>query len=378
MRSHYDILLVGQTPPPYHGQAVVTAMLFEHDWGDVRVHCLRMAYSASIESVGRLAVGKLLHLGALIFKTWWAVLTKRPEVLYYLPASANKAPVVRDILYLGAVRWCFPKTIFHYHAGGLPEYIDNAGWLGKLAALAYSNADLSVEICKTDYSPGRAFRARSTTFIPNGLDVKKCERTRQEDSKLRVLFMGALNEGKGVMEILESAQLLKARGCEVEFQLVGAWASEEFESQVRDALTGFNLETVVTFPGVLKGHEKWQAFTNADIFFFPTHYKSENFPLVIIEAMACGLPVVTTTWRGIPQLVGNSSAAVLCDIMAPEQYADAIEELANNAQRRKQMAEASVEHYEAYFTRDKFIGRMEHAFRDVLNNEAASCQSYEP
>lgn len=378
MSGHSDILLVGQTPPPYHGQAVVTAMLFEHEWSDMKVQHLRMAYSASIDSVGKLAVGKLLHLASLIFKTWWIALARRPAVLYYLPASANKAPVARDIFYLGAVRWCFPKIVFHYHAGGLPEYIDNAGWLGKLAALAYSNADLSVEICKTDYSPGRAFRAKSTTFVPNGLDVVKCKRTRKKDSKLRVLFIGALNEGKGVLDIIESAKLLKASGCKVEFQLVGACASDEFESQVREALASSNLENTVSFPGVLKGHKKWQAFANADIFFFPSHYKSENFPLVIIEAMACGLPVVTTTWRGIPQLVGNSSAAVLCDIKAPEQYADALEELANNAQKRKQMAEASVEHYEAYFTRDKFIGRMEHAFRDVLNNEAASCQSYEP
>ena len=68
MNTGSDILIVGQTPPPYHGQAVVTAMLFDHDWGDLKVERLRMSYSDSIDAVGKLAPGKLLHLLSLILK----------------------------------------------------------------------------------------------------------------------------------------------------------------------------------------------------------------------------------------------------------------------------------------------------------------------
>ena len=52
MKNYSDILLVGQTPPPYHGQAVVTGMLFDHGWGDLKVERLRMAYSDSIDERG--------------------------------------------------------------------------------------------------------------------------------------------------------------------------------------------------------------------------------------------------------------------------------------------------------------------------------------
>ena len=65
MKNYSDILLVGQTPPPYHGQAVVTGMLFDHGWGDLKVERLRMAYSDSIDSVGKAGPGKVLHLLSL-------------------------------------------------------------------------------------------------------------------------------------------------------------------------------------------------------------------------------------------------------------------------------------------------------------------------
>jgi glycosyltransferase involved in cell wall biosynthesis len=364
--AHADVLLVGQTPPPYHGQAVVTAMLFENNWRDLKVARLRMSYSDSIDHVGKFGIGKVIHLFALVIKTWWLALTKQPRVLYYLPASANKVPVIRDIIYLGAVRWLFKKTVFHYHAGGLPEYIGEAGLFGKLATRAYSNADVSVEICRTDHSPGREFQANNTVVIPNGVDVGKCQRTRQEEEKIRILFLGALSEGKGAIDIIQSAKVLRERGCHLTFQMVGAWASDDFKNRALGLIDEAGLTDIFEFSGVLKGDAKWQAYADADVFFFPSHYQSENFPLVLIEALAYGLPVVSTNWRGIPQLVGDSNAAILCEINAPEQYADALEEVAKHPDRREQMGRAAQQHYETCYTREKFLARMEEVFRSLL------------
>jgi len=368
MKIRSDILLVGQTPPPYHGQAVVTSMLFDHDWGDLKVERLRMAYSDSIDAVGRASFGKIIHLFSLILQTWIMVFTKRPKILYYLPASANKAPVIRDVIYLTAVRWGFSKTVFHYHAGGLPEYLESAGVLGRIAKRLYAKADVSIEICKTKHSPGEMFKARQTVYVPNGLDVELKSRGRAIDGRLRVMFLGALNEGKGVMDAIRAAKILKNRGLEVEFQMVGAWASEKFKVEAMALVAAEDLGEVVYFSGVLKGDDKWQAYADAGVFFFPSHYQSENFPLVLIEAMAFGLPVVSTNWRGIPQLVGESDAAILCDINAPEEYADALEELAKNTEKRKQMGQAAKAHYEARYTRERFISSMEKVFRDALTS----------
>lgn len=367
MSGKSDILLVGQTPPPFHGQAVVTGMLFDHTWHGLKVERLRMAYSDSIDAVGKAGIGKVLHLLELIGRTWWIVLTRRPKILYYLPASANRVPVIRDMIYLGAVRWLFPKTVFHYHAGGLPEYLETAGLLGEMARRVYSGADLSVEISKSQHSPGRLFCAKNTVYVSNGLDVELPPRSRPADAEVRVLFLGALNEGKGVLDVIRATRIARAGGCRFHVEMVGAWASDVFQKEAEALVNEYDLADVVHFPGPMKGAEKWQAYADADLFIFPSHYEAENFPLVLIEAMAFGLPIVSTHWRGIPQLIGDSGAAMLMDVNAPEQYAEALQSLNDNAQLREEMGEAARRHYLRHYTRDVFVGEMEAAFRSVLH-----------
>jgi len=366
MSARFDILLVGQTPPPYHGQAVVTEMLFTHDWGDIKVARLRMAYSDRIDAVGKFAPGKILHLLSLILKTWWIALTKNPEVLYYLPASANRAPVIRDIVYLTAVRGCFSKTVFHYHAAGLPEYLNGSGLFGKLGSLVYANADVSIEICETKHSPGREFNAHHTVIIPNGVDAVVCERAPSYNDKFVVLFMGALNEGKGLIDVIRAAEILGEKRSDVVFLIAGSWASQNFKQEVMARINNAGLNEDFVFLGVLRGEDKWQAYANADLFLFPSHYQSENFPMVLIEAMASSVPAITTNWRGIPQLVGDSEAAILCDINAPEQYAITMDMILNNKQRLDEMGHAARARYEACYTRERFICSMEKVFRDAL------------
>lgn len=367
MESKSDILLVGQTPPPYHGQAVVTAMLFDNDWRDLKVECLRMAYSDSIESVGKFSLSKLMHLVCLIFKTWWIASTKRPEVFYYLPASANKAPVIRDIIYLLAVRWCFPKTVFHYHAAGLPEYLDANKLLGKLGRFVYSNADVSIEICKNEQSPGRAFNACNTVIVPNGVDSIACDRVTPDEDSLVVLFMGVLNEGKGLLDVIRAAEILKKNSNNIVFHVAGSWASDDFEREARALIDHAGVKDDFEFLGVLKGKDKWQAYANADVFFFPSHYESENFPMVLIEAMASSLPVISTKWRGIPQLVENSNAAILCEINSPQEYAHHIQLLLDDEACRTEMGAAAYTHYKNNFTRSKFTQSMHRVFSELLN-----------
>ena len=84
--------------------------------------------------------------------------------------------------------------------------------------------------------------------------------------------------------------------------------------------------------------------------------------------MAFSLPLVSTKWRGIPQLVGESGAAFLCDINAPEEYAEALSELLENPMKREKMGEKAKQHYLENYTREKFVGRMEEVFRELLES----------
>ncbi|MEO1858126.1 MAG: glycosyltransferase [Rubritalea sp.] len=365
--NEVDCLIVGQAPPPYHGQAVVTGMLFDHVWTKSRVRLLRMSYSDSINEVGRVSLVKVFHLFTLIFQTWKIVFTQGPKVLYYLPASANRTPVLRDIVYLLCVKWCFKRTIYHFHAGGLPAYLESIPVLGKVARFAYGNPDTAIDVIDTLPATGEYFRARKNVVVNNGVGVALVDRARPIGARFEAIYVGVLNEGKGVKDIIETARVMRLQNVECSFILVGEWVSEIFKEEILGKINDLELKGAFHFTGALSGNEKWQAYADADCMLFPSHYEAETFGMVLVEAMAYGLPIVTTNWSGIPNVVGDCGCAYLCDVKSPEQYADAIIELVEDPILRDEMGKKGQARYEAEFTKDKFLERMESVFEEVVH-----------
>jgi glycosyltransferase involved in cell wall biosynthesis len=179
--------------------------------------------------------------------------------------------------------------------------------------------------------------------------------------------MGVLNEGKGLLDVIRTAEILKKSSNNVVFHVAGSWVSDDFEQEARALIDKAGLNDDFVFFGVLEGKDKWQAYANTDIFFFPSHYQSENFPMVLLEAMASGLPIISTNWRGIPQLVEGSNAAILCEINAPDQYAHELKLLLDDKPRRLEMGHAASEHYKHHFTRGKFTQSMHRVFSELLS-----------
>ncbi len=363
-----DILLVGQTPPPFHGQAVVTGMLFEHDWGGLKVERLRMAFSDDMESVGEASWAKVWRLFVLIVRTWKVALVRRPRVLYYLPASPNLTPVVRDVLYLGLVRWMFPRTVFHVHAGGLDGFYRKRKWLRRLTSWVYDAADCSIDVNVTEPPSGEYFNAKRNVVVMNGLDVGEAVRKRGDGGVFRVLYLGLLCRDKGVLDLVEIARGLREAGESCEFVMVGAWESGAFRASFESAMREAGVEGMFYFSGVKKGADKWQAYADADLFVFPSRHPTETFGLVLIEAMAFGLPVVANRWRGVPHVVGDGEGAILCEPGNVQEYVSAIRRLMHDPKLRMKLGAASAARYRERFTREYFLAGMKKQFLEVLSS----------
>jgi len=370
-RSYMNsILLVGQTPPPYHGQAIAMQQLFDQRWEGLEVRYLRMAYSHSESEVGRFRIRKIFHLIALIIKSWIILIKNRPCCLYYPPASPNRTPVIRDVIFFLLVRPLAKDTIFHYHAGGLPAYVASLRFpLRFFSRLAFSNATLGIEISESQLSKDIFFPVKRRICISNGLDVSDVGQRSNTDKneRRRILFVAGLRESKGVMNIISTADALRRLGADFVFDVAGAWQEEDTRREFEAELSRLNLEDHIFFHGRVTGEDKWNLYRQAYAFFFPSFYESENFPLVLIEAMAFGLPIVATNWRGIPELVVDGETGRLCDVQSCEQFSSAINELINNEDDYKKMASLARSRYENKYTKAVFISAMRQAFESVLD-----------
>ena len=365
-----SILLVGQTPPPYHGQAIATQQLFDQRWEGLKVQYLRMAYSHSESEVGRFKIRKIFHLISLVIKSWFILIKNWPCCLYYPPASPNRTPVIRDVVFLLLVRPLAKDTIFHYHAGGLPAYVASLSFpLRFLSKIAFSNATLGIEISESQLNEDVFFPVKKRICISNGLAVSDLKQRLYEkgDGKRRILFIAGLRESKGVMDIIGTAEKMRQLGADFVFDVAGAWQEENTRREFETELSRLDLDDKIILHGRVTGEEKWELYRRAYAFFFPSFYESENFPLVLIEAMAFGLPIVATNWRGIPELVVEGETGRLCDVQSCEQFSFALNELIKNEDQHEKMASLARSRYEKKYTKDAFISAMRSAFESVID-----------
>lgn len=369
MSTKPSVLLMGQTPPPWHGQAVATQILFDHDWPDHDVHRLRMEFSGEMLDVGRFQMKKVKHLWSLIRKAR-TILKQNPGcVLLYPPASAKWVPFIRDVIFLACVRHLAGGTVFIFHASGLPVFVQSGIVRKILGQIAYSGPEVALEVAQEVVTPHEVFGAKSWKWCPCGIEVPDFTRSpRQSSTPFTVLFVGSLQEGKGVLEIIKTAAVLKSRGLggSFRFRIVGRWFSNEFEQETRALWAELEVQDMVELVGELTGKNKWQAYIDAHAFFFPTHYASEATPIVLMEALGMGLPLVSTHWAGIPAMLKGCETAALQPVRSPEGFADALHALFLREGEATQIQEASRRFYQENFLPEKFVERIEQAFNQAV------------
>jgi glycosyltransferase involved in cell wall biosynthesis len=303
------ILVVGQTPPPYGGQAIMIQNLLETSMPKIQLFHARMNFSSDMEEVGKFKINKILKLFRLILSIYFFRLRYGIDTLYYPPAPPRRVPMIRDIVILLSCRWLFRNTIFHFHAAGISEMHKGLSGLSKVAfEKAYFYPEYSITLSEYNPEDGRYFQSKYDYLIPNGLSDISIGRQITERKNIApvLLYVGVLTESKGVLILLSAVLLLKNKNYNFKLMMVGRFESPEFESKVRAFIRMYSLTEHVQFTGVLTGNDKINAFANADIFCFPSFFEAETFGLVALEAMQFGLPVVATCWRGIPSIVRNN------------------------------------------------------------------------
>ena len=389
MSGAVKVLVVGQTPPPWHGQAVMIDRLLRAQYERVRLYHVRMAFSDSIDDVGRFRLRKLFHLLGVVLRIAYHRVVHGTKVLYYPPAGPNRVPMYRDLVILLSTRWMFRRTILHFHAGGISELYPQLSrpiqWLFRRALFG---ADAAVRISHGSPPDAIALEAKREFVVPYGIEDApvRFENRRSvhrsivnrsnvaspsgsvavcEAAPLRIFFMGILRESKGLMTLIEACGQLVARGVPFELRVAGRFQSADFETAVRRRIVEFGISQSVTFLGELVGNAKWDAYANSDVFCFPTYYEAETFGIVLVEAMSVGLPVVATRWRGIPEIVDEGQTGFLVaphDIWA---VAERLEQLHSDPALREQLGAKAREKFLSEFTVGMFWQRMEQAFLET-------------
>ena len=180
--------------------------------------------------------------------------------------------------------------------------------------------------------------------------------TKQSMSGIKVLHLSSLMEPKGYIQIVES---VKDMPQVTRFTLCGKITLTQYDqrfSTVADATNWLEQKTgelsQLTWIRGAFGEEKRQLFLDAQIFVMPTDYPVEAQPLVLLEAMACGCVIVTTSVGEIGYMVDDSNAIIL-ENKSAAQVSTAINRLAGDEDLRVRLALRGREQFLARFSKDQ-------------------------
>ena len=187
-----------------------------------------------------------------------------------------------------------------------------------------------------------------------------------------MLFVSRMHPKKGALELVEawgkivvSSQSLVASGwvCELVYTVNGE-IEQEYEAKVKARVKNLGLQDLFVFTGALNDDEKWKAYARADLFILPTY--SENFGLVVAEALWAGVPVITT--KGTPwQELDEQKCGWWIDI-GVEPLARALgEAMSVDDATRREMGERGWKLVDEKYTWDAVVKKMIEGYEEVLN-----------
>ncbi len=158
-----------------------------------------------------------------------------------------------------------------------------------------------------------------------------------------LLYLGTVEPRKNVLRLLEAFRLLSA---DPRFQqdLVIAGASGWRDASIQRALASFPRRTRVVLTGWVERALLPVLYSMADVFVYPSLY--EGFGLPVVEAMACGTPVVTSNVSSLPEVAGD--AALLVDPESVEEIAAAIRRLVEDSHFAQSLRERGFERARAF------------------------------
>jgi len=187
----------------------------------------------------------------------------------------------------------------------------------------------------------KVFQIKTTTLTRKDFFFR--DDTCQND-EIQLLYTGAYNPSKGIFELITATRMLLDQNYSVHLNLVG-WEFDNdkpVEREMFNKINSLGMSSNVTIHGKKQvGQELNAMYRMGDVYVLPTYH--EGFPRTIWEAMANGIPVVTSHVGGIPGFITDRRQAILIEPKDPELLADSIAEVIMNRDLRKNLIKNSYE-----------------------------------
>ncbi len=296
---------------------------------------------------------------------------------------AERASLARKGLMALVARTMGVPVLLHLHAAELLPFYDKLpGWGRWLVQGVFRRADLCVVlgtgwrdwlIDTIGVAPERIVvvrngvpvaAARSGNAHAHPAQTRPILTDEAHSAVFRILFLGNLTPRKGVGDLLAALADPLLADCNFEAVFAGGGAVETYRNQAAE----LGLTARVRFTGWVDRAQAADLTAAAHVLVLPSY--NEGLPLVILEALGAGTPVICTPVGSIPEVLDDGATALFVPPGGSHEIAVALRRLIDDASLGERLAAAGRRLYDQEFTMDAFVGRMASLYRQLTTANA--------
>lgn len=357
------ILILGKLPPPLMGPALATEIILKSSLKErFELHHFDTRINASVAEMGKYSFSKIGIIRRK-YRYYKMVIREVKPDLVLVPIGQTTAGFVKDVPFIRMAAKADAKVVIQLRGSAWRDWFEGLGALRqKTVRNQIRKSDAAIVLGDNLRHIFEGFYPENRIFVvPNGADYTFPERAKKG---LQVTYLANYLPGKGILELLQALVILSEKSDiqAFEFNAYGSWDNAAYRKKceaLAERLPHVHLNHSIS------GDEKWQVLADTDIFVFAPR-SPEGHPWSIVEAMAAGLPIITTDRGAIRQSVTDRENGFLLKDPIPEILAEKLELLLKDDPLRKEMGKASREKYFLENTSEQMAEKLGRVFEEVL------------
>ncbi len=314
-------------------------------------------------SIYTLPWGKLFGICYFLSCLWFLVKYRHSYTViqcYILQGFHSPAAIVMQRLFR-------KKIIIRVSATGpLSDFLLlRRGAAGGLFLKCVRKADKIIVLCSQSQQEAQAagFSRQQIIHIPNGVDLSVfVPASRPPAASRHILFVGRLDKMKGVDILLEAIAELKKNGITCSCTIVGDGPGKE---NLQNAAGKLHIENQIVFAGTCS--DIVRHLHTAAVFVFPS--RSEGMPNAVLEAMACGVPVIATSVGGIPDIIQNGRNGLLVAPDDSRALSSALASLLTDPDLAAALGSRARMEAESLYSLDRITDAYRALYRDIIRQQ---------
>ncbi len=368
-RNRQKILIVGLFPPPFSsGERVITQYVYDLLRDRYEVHCVNMSIGVlappSFGPSSLVYYVRVLLNFMRVFRQVYVLSRQHEYGLCYLTPASSILGHLRDTFIVRLLNPKVKHVVINIQNGNYSD-IFKRGWHSGLTrryiqriSLAIFTSEILMKRSLPFIDESKCAIVRNTVdrnVLCTDAEVAEWMDKKREAREFRVCYISNMTPSKGYLDLLEAlVRMNENERSTVRVDFVGEWLSAQQRSNFEKLVSANCLTEHIRIHGKVNDRSKLKAlYLNASAFVLPTYFPREAQPVSIIEALNCGVPVISTRHASIPDLITDGYNGFLIDIQSPEQVKTALLQLKDRNDTWYTLASNARKSFTQHFTAEK-------------------------